>query len=248
MAPRIRLRKERFITNFDARTLGAIAPCTFTSPGRFRSVPSMRRFRGVAPLRHKPVYEHSQSTDDSRVIDERLQSKCRRRKCVPCAPSGATLPIEHQRWCRIGFVDDRGGVIHSATSAQKREWTRNFCVRRHMSDYDLLLEMAAVPLFLLAVAAVAAYFLRRSVERSMKINFLSGTTIEVEELFAVPNTCQHPRLSFRRLNLSTATVPTENSISVRKVKQSSCGKRIPRLPGRRWLLLPPKRQCVTFSA
>jgi hypothetical protein len=44
------------------------------------------------------------------------------------------------------------------------------------------------------------------------------------------------------------TVPTENSISVKKVKQSSCGKRIPRLPGRRSLLLPPKRQCVSFSA
>jgi hypothetical protein len=43
-------------------------------------------------------------------------------------------------------------------------------------------------------------------------------------------------------------VPTENSISVKKVKQSSCGKRIPRLPGRRWLLLPPKRQYVSFSA
>jgi hypothetical protein len=72
-----------------------------------------------------------------------------------------------------------------------------------MSDYDLLLEMAAVPLFLLAVAAVAAYFLRRSVERSMKINFLSGTTSEVEERLAVPNTCERPRLSFRRLNLSS---------------------------------------------
>jgi type I restriction enzyme, R subunit len=45
-----------------------------------------------------------------------------------------------------------------------------------------------------------------------------------------------------------SSVPTENSISVKKVKQSSCGKRIPRLPGRRWLLLPPKRQCVSFSA
>ena len=47
---------------------------------------------------------------------------------------------------------------------------------------------------------------------------------------------------------SSCTDPTENSISVKKVKQSSCGKRIPRLPGRRSLLLPPKRQCVSFSA
>ena len=30
-------------------------------------------------------------------------------------------------------------------------------------------------------------------------------------------------------------IPTENSISVKKVKQNSCGKRIPRLPGRRSL-------------
>jgi hypothetical protein len=72
-----------------------------------------------------------------------------------------------------------------------------------MSDYTLLLEAAAVPLLLLAVAAVAAYFLRQSVERSMRINVVSGTMIDVEELVAARETHEHSRLNLRRLNLSS---------------------------------------------
>jgi len=74
-----------------------------------------------------------------------------------------------------------------------------------MSDYTLLFEVAAVPLLLLAVSAVAAYFLRRSVERSMRITVVSGTTIDAEELVAERKTHEHARPNLRRLNLSSST-------------------------------------------
>jgi hypothetical protein len=71
-----------------------------------------------------------------------------------------------------------------------------------MSDYSLLLDMAVVPLAVLAVAAMAAHFLRRSVERSMSVS-VPGTVIDVEAPPAARPTHEQPRLSLRRLNLSS---------------------------------------------
>lgn len=67
-----------------------------------------------------------------------------------------------------------------------------------MSDYDLLFEMAVFPLSLLIVAAMAAYFLRRSVERFMRIDFTSGAAMEPGESFVDGKTYERRRLSLRR--------------------------------------------------
>lgn len=81
-----------------------------------------------------------------------------------------------------------------------------------MSDYDLLFEMAVFPLSLLIVAAMAAYFLRRSVERFMRIDFTSGAAMEAVESFVDGKTCEHPRLSLRRLNLSSTPMFTAPAV------------------------------------